>query len=216
MGIEQELLNRIFNIDLMETMSTIQDNSIDFVFSDPPYNKKKDYGVYEDNLPEKDYWEWVKSFIEEYRRISNNNFGVFIATNLIKKYWDLIPDAKLIVVRKRAMGVRFRSYYQQYFGFLVTAKPNEIIYDLWEDIRLPGEGYFFKEERFPNPGLTSLKLTKKILTYFTKEGDVVYDGFMGTGTTAVACRHLNRNFIGNEINPRYITIANERLKMCVI
>lgn len=45
----------------------------------------------------------------------------------------------------------------------------------------------------------------------SKEGDVVLDPFMGAGTTALAAKSLNRNFIGIELNPDYITIAKKRL-----
>ena len=46
----------------------------------------------------------------------------------------------------------------------------------------------------------------------TNEGDVVLDPFMGSGTSAVVAKKLNRNFVGYEINKEYIDIANKRLK----
>ena len=46
----------------------------------------------------------------------------------------------------------------------------------------------------------------------SKEGDVVLDPFIGSGTTAVACKELNRHFIGFEINPKFYETANARLK----
>jgi DNA modification methylase len=46
----------------------------------------------------------------------------------------------------------------------------------------------------------------------SNEGDLVLDPFMGSGTTAVACKMLKRNFIGFEINPLYCEIANQRLQ----
>lgn len=45
----------------------------------------------------------------------------------------------------------------------------------------------------------------------TNEGDIVLDPFMGSGTTGVACKKLNRNFIGIEIDDKYFNIANERI-----
>lgn len=49
----------------------------------------------------------------------------------------------------------------------------------------------------------------KLLSY---ENDVILDPFMGSGTTAVACKKLNRNFIGFEISPEYCKIADKRVK----
>ena len=46
----------------------------------------------------------------------------------------------------------------------------------------------------------------------TTVGDVVIDPFMGTGTTGVCCKSLDRNFIGIEIDPLYYEIANNRIK----
>jgi len=44
------------------------------------------------------------------------------------------------------------------------------------------------------------------------EGGIILDPFMGAGTTALVARKLNRNFIGFELNPAYIKIAEARLK----
>jgi len=45
----------------------------------------------------------------------------------------------------------------------------------------------------------------------SKEGDVVFDSFLGSGTTAVSCKELNRKYIGIEINPEYCKIAEKRI-----
>ena len=57
-----------------------------------------------------------------------------------------------------------------------------------------------------------VELVSTILENFSKEGDIVYDPFMGTGTTAVVAKQLKRKFIGSEISQKYIDIAEERLK----
>ena len=56
------------------------------------------------------------------------------------------------------------------------------------------------------------QLAYKILKNFTNEGDIIYDPFMGTGTTAYVCKSMNRKFIGSEINKNYIDIAKQRLE----
>lgn len=47
---------------------------------------------------------------------------------------------------------------------------------------------------------------------FTKEGDIVLDPFLGTGTTAVSCVEQNRHYIGFEISEKYLEIADERIE----
>lgn len=46
----------------------------------------------------------------------------------------------------------------------------------------------------------------------TKEGELVYDPYMGSGTTARACKDLARNYIGSEISKEYCDIAENRLR----
>jgi site-specific DNA-methyltransferase (adenine-specific) len=47
---------------------------------------------------------------------------------------------------------------------------------------------------------------------YTNEGDLVLDNCMGSGTTGVACKHLNRRFIGIEQDNKYFEIAKERIE----
>ena len=49
-------------------------------------------------------------------------------------------------------------------------------------------------------------------TDLSKENDLVADFYLGSGTTAVVCKELNRNFIGCDINPKAIEITNARLE----
>ena len=55
-------------------------------------------------------------------------------------------------------------------------------------------------------------LVAKILKNFSKPGDIIYDPFMGTGTTAVVARNMGRKFLGSEISKEYIDLSNKRLK----
>jgi len=61
-----------------------------------------------------------------------------------------------------------------------------------------------------------LDLIKNIILHSSKEGQVVLDCFMGSGTTALACKQLGRKFIGFEISPEYCKIANKRLAQEVL
>ena len=54
-------------------------------------------------------------------------------------------------------------------------------------------------------------LMKWILKYYSKEGDVVLDPTMGSGSTGIACKNMNRNFIGIELDPEIYEIAVNRI-----
>lgn len=64
----------------------------------------------------------------------------------------------------------------------------------------------------PHPTQKPVKLLRYLLEQYTAEGDLVFDPFVGSGTTAVACQQMKRHFIACEINPEYAQIATSRLK----
>lgn len=66
---------------------------------------------------------------------------------------------------------------------------------------------------FKHPAIFPEKLVEDQVRTWTNEGDLVYDCFMGSGTTAKICCDLRRNWIGSEISEEYVEIANERLTM---
>ena len=198
--------------DNAEILPTIPDKSVDFVFYDPPYNVKKKYVGFDDNLKPEQYMEWMRFVIEQSRRVARKGLAVYVGSKQGKLFWDLMPDAHPIPVHKRAIGAMAGNFFLQYHWLFAEARPVVKTKDLWADLRLPGEGYFFREPRYDTPGLTGLELTKRVLESFTVEGDTVLDPFLGTGTTAVACKVLNRNCIGIEQAQYYIEIAEKRLK----
>lgn len=57
-----------------------------------------------------------------------------------------------------------------------------------------------------------VNLISHLIKLFTKEGGIILDPFMGSGTTAVACIHTKRNYIGIEFNKEYITISEKRIE----
>jgi site-specific DNA-methyltransferase (adenine-specific)/modification methylase len=62
-----------------------------------------------------------------------------------------------------------------------------------------------------NKATYSSELCIKLLNIYTKEGDIIYDPFMGTGTTGVACKMSNRNFIGSEISKSQVEYSEKRI-----
>lgn len=66
-------------------------------------------------------------------------------------------------------------------------------------------------ENVGHPAPFPLELPKRCIKLFSYVGDLVLDPFVGSGTTCVAARILDRRYIGIEINPEYVKIANERL-----
>jgi len=57
------------------------------------------------------------------------------------------------------------------------------------------------------------RLLERIISIGSKEGDMVLDPFMGSGTTGVVAKRLNRNFVGIEIDNEYFSIAKKRIEL---
>lgn len=68
-----------------------------------------------------------------------------------------------------------------------------------------------KDVRF-HPTQKPTQLWKKILGYYTKEGDLILDPFMGSFTTAVCCHKMQRHFIGAELDKDYFVLGQERYR----
>ena len=85
---------------------------------------------------------------------------------------------------------------------------NQVLYDP----PLPHSILEIKSQRGKHSTQKPLDLMKWVLKYYSKEGDVVLDPTMGSGSTGVACKEMNRNFIGMEMDPEIFEVARERLE----
>ena len=83
--------------------------------------------------------------------------------------------------------------------------------------RYPTQVWRFKRDCLKSnlhPTQKPLALIEELVKTFTNVGDVVLDNCMGSGTTGVACKRLNRDFIGIEKDEKYFEIAKERIEKC--
>lgn len=82
--------------------------------------------------------------------------------------------------------------------------------NLWTDITVP---FWSMPENTDHPTQKPEKLLAKIILASTRPGDIVFDPFAGSGTTAVVAKKLNRNFYAIEIDEEYCCLAQKRLAM---
>ena len=85
-----------------------------------------------------------------------------------------------------------------------------------KELRYPSSIQKFNNREAGSRGLHQtqkpLSLMEYLVKTYTKENETVLDFTMGSGTTGVACKHLNRNFIGIELDPNYFEIAKNRIE----
>jgi DNA modification methylase len=81
--------------------------------------------------------------------------------------------------------------------------------DIWDIPTLAGKR--FANEKYPHPTQKPLAICDKIINHFSNEGEIVLVPFAGSGSECVSAKKNNRNYIGIELNPKYVQMANERI-----
>src|SRR3990167_2328613 len=84
------------------------------------------------------------------------------------------------------------------------------LYEWWDDIQLVKN---VSKEKTEHPCPLPEGLVERVLILCTEPEWTIFDPFMGSGTTGVACMRLGRNFIGCEIDPSYYAIAEKRIRV---
>ena len=185
------------------------------VITDPPYNVGKDYGTHNDSMPENEYETWCMQVVGEAVKKAPNQF--WVAPRYKLSLWlSLLPPSHLIVLRRGASGPFRQGYFDQFEIALAVGKPSRCVPDLWDDIRLKGEGYFFRHETYGHPGYTPDEIMLRAIDLFSKPGETIVDPFCGTGTTLRAAKDLGRKAIGIEIEEKYCKIAVKRLRQEIL
>lgn len=209
-------LNKIYCMDCLEGLKKIPDNSVDLVLTDPPYGIGADKGS--------------GHYGHTAQRNYNDNWDNETPS---KEYFDeLLRIGKIVIIFG---GNYFTDKLPIGTHWIVWDKINNIKFDnpfsdcelLWTNInRKSVKKYiciqqgFVKDNDLNNqrvhPTQKPLKLIREIIKDYMQEDGVVLDAFMGSGTTAVACKQLGRKFIGFEISPEYCKIAEKRLAQEVL
>jgi len=237
-------LDKIYCEDCLDTMRRMDDNSIDLIVTSPPYNKgfyadknakqsdvwsnlngrKIAYDVYDDCMQPSDYEAWQRNVLDECMRVLKPSGSIFYNhKDIIYKGLVIVPKwvydypLREHIIWDRASSPMIDPHY-----FMPV---NEWIYWI---VKSPKDVYFNKDksvfrtniwrmnvEKNPHPApFPSLLVGNCILACAPPQG-IVYDPFMGSGTTALSVIDLGegRSFIGSEISPEYVRQANERIQL---
>jgi len=185
----------------------------------------KKYAHFGDDLGIEEYYEFHKKTIKEMLRISKTiiwNFAVVTGSKeaIFKLIGDFNKEIKDIVVWDKGHGQP-----AMHEGCINRATELILIMESNASAGRVLSNYYFKRGEMQDiwrikrgrnivgiHGATfPEELVEHIVKNFSKEGDVILDPFAGSGTTGVACKNLNRNFILIEKEPEYIEIIKKRL-----
>lgn len=214
----QKLINKIHNENCMNTMGRMKNKFIDLIVTDPPYGMKfrsnhraKRYGDihWDDNL------DWVNDFCAETNRILKADshlymFCSFHNVDIFKQSLERYFTIKNILIWEKnntSMGDLKGDYAPKYEMILFATKGRRLL----NGRRDPNIVKFARTGNKLHPTQKPVELISYLVNKSSKENDIVYDPFMGSGTTAEAAYTSNRNYIGSEIMTIYYEISLTRL-----
>lgn len=187
-------LNRIYNGNCFDLFEQMQENEVDYVFTSPPYNRKRNdkYTFYNDQLT--DYYGFLFNLIEECRRVAKEYVFLNIQTNyynmvdvygLIGTYRDKIKQI-IIWEKSNPMPANGHNITNSYEYFLVIGdKPLKSNFTYTKNIITTSVNSKMPKE---HKAVMHYDVADWFIRMFTKEGEIVLDPCMGTGTTAIACK----------------------------
>jgi len=216
-----EYRNKIICGDCLEILPKMPNGSVDLVITDPPYKVSQKYGggVDADNLIAVS--SIIKAMPEISRVLHESKFCFIFYDNRILPFLFEATKGTKLVYRKQLFVYRRWGTANRWVGWMQTTDPICVFVNGYEkpfSPRLKAEvkhDCYIKggpeTEDTGHPAQKSLEPVLDMISWCSDEGDLVLDPFVGSGTTAVACKMLDRDFIGIEINPEYCAIAEKRL-----
>lgn len=216
-------LNKIYNTDCLEFMRSMPDNCVDLVVTDPPYEICTKGGglgkrpIYENGALNKISQGFnVEATLEQIARICKKiNIFIFCSTKQKPRImnWGYERDCNV------AELAWYKPNAAPFTNNTFKSDLENIVYIREKGVKIKGVSRLFThncgKSKYGHPTEKPLEIIEKLILVASSEGDLIFDPFMGSGTTAVACKELNRNFIGCEIESKYCEIAEKRLRKTI-
>lgn len=183
-----------------------------------------DYSEYDDNLSEEDYGNWMVEVLNEMKRILKPDGSIFFNhkprrhNNKVYLPTDFISKSNLdlyqLIIWNRLSSPNIRKDVllpcTEHIYWLTKGKPKTFKENL--DKNYHSEVWIMNPDKgTKHPAPFPEKLVENCILLTTEENDVVFDPFVGSGTTVVVSSKMNRQYIGVEMDKNYLDICRERL-----
>lgn len=226
-------LNKIYKADCYEAIKNIPDNSIDLIVTDPPYEWHKGgtmTGLFRKGVASRNFMFEIEeakldkgidySILDEYVRVLKSiNIYIWCSKDQVYKYMEYFVGKlkcyfEIIVWHKTNVtplcGNKYLTDKEYCLFFREKGVKLNGSYNTKRTVYSTSANKDDKSD-FLHPNCKPLTIIKNLIINSSVEGGVILDTFMGSGTTAIACKELNRNFIGFEINDKFHKIAVDRV-----
>ena len=224
-------LNTIYNLDCLKGLKKIKDKSIDLIITSPPFNLGnthhtgfKKHKSYEDKMPEKDYQLWQIEVLNEcFRVLKNNGSLIYQHKNRISKGIQISPYEWIyksnFIIKQEIVWINRSQNFDKIRFYPFT----ERVYWLAKDNKTKLYNKINKQDVFDwkewkpvgTKGVHTRAFPEKFVEDFLNvfpDANIVLDPYMGSGTVAVVCKRMKRNFIGFDKDKDFIELANKRLR----
>lgn len=222
------MLNEVLNMDCIKGIrEKVADSSVDLIVTDPPYlttyktNHRKTPNRFSKEILNdrvRGGQQLLNAYFVECYRVLKDDSSIYIfcsakTQDIFKQLIELagftIKNSIVWVKNNHTAGDLKAQYGQKYEVIIYAQKGrNEIqgqrLTDVWEFSKVSTAKLIHQNQK-------PLDLIKQCIEKSSKEGDIVLDGFMGSGTTAIACLETKRNFIGFELDSYYYEKCIDRL-----
>jgi site-specific DNA-methyltransferase (adenine-specific) len=219
--------------DALVLLPQVPDGSVDLIITDPPFAidfraQRLNYNRTGSNvlegyreIAEEEYGEFTKRWIAEAERVlaPAGSMYIFSGWNRLRDILEGIDEAGLTTINHIIWKYQFgvftkKKYVTSHYHILFVAKdPKRYTFNKVE--HYPEDVWVINREYWKGRKKTPTKLppelVKKILSYSSNPGDLVFDPFLGSGTVAVVAQKEGRHFLGFEVVPEYCAFARESL-----
>lgn len=229
-------LNNVYNEDSYKAIKDIPDKSIDLIVTDPPYQIDNTIAGGRNDFSA----GGSKTIQNMNTELSENEIDKSIDYNILNDFVRVMKKINIYIFCNHKQIPNYLKFFVEKhncsFDILIWHKPNAM--PLFNNKYLTDKEYclYFRKNAYCNPSsyedastiytgninirdknlfkhptIKPLELVKKIIRNSSKENETVADFFLGSGTTAVACKETNRNYIGFELSKKWYDIAVNRL-----
>lgn len=217
-------LNTIHLGDSYELLKKYEIHNNAILVIDPPYNVNYKYNSYKDNLSMKEYIEKMKEITSYFKQFVIINYPENLYHLSIKLKKAPTKVVSWVYNSNNARQHRDIAFYGIEPNFEAVRQPYKNLNDKRIQERIAngsGGGRLYdwwkinqvknvSSEKYNHPCQIPIKVMLNIIGILPKES-VIYDVFSGSGTTCIACKELERKFVGIEIDPLYHQISLDRL-----
>lgn len=229
-------LNHIYCLDAFEGLKQLEEESVDLVVTDPPYNIASQHKITKqgnrivstmeawgewDTYHPFDYDVMMMRLISECYRVLKSGGSLYLFTAredngfFIRKALErgFTYQNQLALLKRNPLPHFHKTNWRSAFElclYVSKGKPKTFHF-LSQPECVNVYPYPIPQKETAHPTEKPLEFIKRLIQVSSNEGDLVVDPFMGSGTTAVACQQLKRRFLGFEVNRRYVKLAEQRL-----